>query len=436
MKISFFTLGCKVNQYETETLKNLFFESGWTIVNNSDFADVYVINSCTVTSIGDKKARQSIHKFKVINPNSIIVITGCFPQAFPEKMKTLENVDIITGTVNRSNLPDIVSQFLSDGKKIINIPPHKQGDKFENLTIKKFSDRTRAFMKIQDGCNRYCSYCIIPKARGFIRSKPLSILQKELDTLAKNGYSEIVFVGINLSSYGVDLENTNIIDAVKTASNIDKIKRIRLGSIEPDLLTKNDILKLSKEKKFCPQFHLALQSGSDSVLKRMGRHYDTNLYRDITSYIFETFENPSITTDIMVGFPGETEDEFKESLKFIEEINFSRVHIFPYSIRQGTRAAKMPNQITKQEKQIRVQRMKNIAQKSNQIFMKNQINQIHEVLYETKEGDIYTGYTKNYILVKTKSNSNLCGQIKYVRIKACEDTFCIGELTDIKKTKN
>lgn len=436
MKISFFTLGCKVNQYETETLKNLFFENGWTIVNNSDFADVYVINSCTVTSIGDKKARQSIHKFKVINPNSIIVITGCFPQAFPEKMKKLENVDIITGTANRSNLPSIVNQFLSDGKKIIDIQPHKQGDRFENLTIKKFSDRTRAFIKIQDGCNRYCSYCIIPKARGFIRSKPLNILQKELNILAENGYKEIVFVGINLSSYGADLENTNIIDAVKTASNIDQIRRIRLGSIEPDLLTKDEILKLSKEKKFCPQFHLALQSGSDSVLKRMGRHYNTNLYRDLASYIFETFENPSITTDIMVGFPGETEDEFNESLKFIEEINFSRVHIFPYSIRQGTRAAKMPNQITKQEKQIRVQKMKNIAQKSNQKFMKNQINKIHEILYETKEGDVYTGYTKNYILVKTKSNSNLCSQIKYVKIRAREDTFCIGELTDIKKTKN
>lgn len=431
MKISFFTLGCKVNQYETETLKNLFFENGWTIVNNSDFADVYVINSCTVTSIGDKKARQSIHKFKLINPNSIIVITGCFPQAFPDKTKTLKNVDIITGTTNRSNLPNIINQFLNDRKKIINIPIHTKEEPFENLTIKKFSDRTRAFVKIQDGCNRYCSYCIIPKARGFIRSKPLDVLQEELNILAQNGYKEIVLVGINLSSYGADLKNVNILDAIKTASNIDQIKRIRLGSLEPDLLTKNDILELSKEEKFCPQFHLALQSGSNSVLKRMGRHYDTNLYKELTSYIFETFANPAITTDIMVGFPGETQDEFNDSLKFIEDINFSRVHIFPYSIREGTRAAKMPNQITKHEKQIRIQKMKSVAQKSNQEFIKNQINKIHEVLYETKEGNIFTGYTKNYILVKTKSNSNLCGQIKYVKIKACEDKICIGEPIDI-----
>ena len=431
MKISFFTLGCKVNQYETETLKNLFFENGWTIVNNSDFADVYVINSCTVTSIGDKKARQSIHKFKLINPNSIIVVTGCFPQAFPDKMKALKNVDIITGTSNRSNLPNIINEFLNDRKKIINIPIHKKEEQFENLTIKNFSGRTRAFVKIQDGCNRYCSYCIIPKARGFIRSKPLDVLQKELNVLAQNGYQEIVLVGINLSSYGADLENVNILDAVKTASNIDLIKRIRLGSLEPDLLTKNDILELSKEKKFCPQFHLALQSGSNSVLKRMGRRYNTSLYKELTSYIFETFDNPAITTDIMVGFPGETEDEFNESLKFIEDINFSRVHIFPYSIREGTKAAKMPNQITKQEKQIRVQKMKSVAQKSNQEFIKNQINKIHEVLYETKEGNIFTGYTKNYISVRTKSNSNLCGQIKYVRIKSCEDTICIGEPIDI-----
>ncbi len=431
MKISFFTLGCKVNQYETETLKNLFFENGWTIVNNSDFADIYVINSCTVTSIGDKKARQSIHKFKLINPNSIIVVTGCFPQAFPDKMKALKNVDIITGTANRSNLPSIINEFLNDRKKIINIPIHKKEEQFENLTIKNFSDRTRAFVKIQDGCNRYCSYCIIPKARGFIRSKPLDVLQKELNVLAQNGYQEIVLVGINLSSYGADLKDVNILDAVKIASNIDQIKRIRLGSLEPDLLTKNDILELSKEKKFCPQFHLALQSGSNSVLKRMGRRYDTSLYKELTSYIFETFDNPAITTDIMVGFPGETEDEFNESLKFIEDINFSRVHIFPYSIREGTKAAKMPDQITKQEKQIRVQKMKSVAQKSNQEFIKNQINKIHEVLYETKEGNIFTGYTKNYISVKTKSSSNLCGQIKYVKIKSCEDTICIGEPIDI-----
>lgn len=431
MKISFFTLGCKVNQYETETLKNLFFENGWTIVNNSDFADVYIINSCTVTSIGDKKARQSIHKFKLINPNSIIVVTGCFPQAFPDKIKSLKNVDIITGTTNRSNLPNIINQFLNDRKKIINIPIHRKEEQFENLTIKKFSNRTRALVKIQDGCNRYCSYCIIPKARGFIRSKPLDVLQKELHILAQNGYQEIVLVGINLSSYGADLENVNILDAVKIASNIDLIKRIRLGSLEPDLLTKNDILELSKEKKFCPQFHLALQSGSNGVLKRMGRHYNTDLYKELVSYIFETFENPAITTDIMVGFPGETKDEFNESLKFIEDINFSRVHIFPYSIREGTRAAKMPDQITKQEKQIRVQQMKSIAEKSNQEFIKNQINKIHEVLYETKEGNIFTGYTKNYISVKTKSNSNLCGQIKYVKIESCEDTTCIGTPIDI-----
>lgn len=431
MKISFFTLGCKVNQYETETLKNLFFENGWTIVSNSDFADVYVINSCTVTSVGDKKARQSIHKFKLINPNSIIAITGCFPQAFPDKIKTLENVDIITGTTNRANLPNIIDQFLSNRKKIIDIPTHKQGEQFENLTIKKFSDRTRAFVKIQDGCNRYCSYCIIPKARGSIRSKPLNVIKDELNTLAENGYKEIVFVGINLSSYGADLKNTNLLDAVKIASNIKQIKRIRLGSLEPDLLTKNDILELSKERKFCPQFHLALQSGSDSVLKRMGRHYNTSLYKNLTSYIFETFENPAITTDIMVGFPGETQNEFNESLQFIEDINFSRVHIFPYSIRRGTRAAKMPNQITKHEKQIRVKKMKDIAQKSNQKFIKNQINKIHEVLFETKEGNNFTGYTKNYILVKTKSNSNLCGQIKYVKIMAYEDAVCIGDCIDI-----
>ena len=431
MKISFFTLGCKVNQYETEAMKNLFFENNWKIVNNSDFADVYIINSCTVTSFGDKKARQSIGRFKKINPGAIIVMTGCFPQAFPEKSQTLKNVDIITGTTNRSNLPDLIKQFLIDKKRIINVSAHKKDELFENLTIKNFSKKTRAFIKIQDGCNKYCSYCIIPKARGFTRSKPLKTLENELISVAKSGYKEVVLVGINLSSYGLDLKNTDLTDAVNVAAKIDQIKRIRLGSIEPDLLTKDNILKLSKIDKFCPQFHLALQSGSDSVLKRMRRHYTKNLYKNLVEYILKRFENPSITTDIMVGFPGETQEEFNESLKLIEDINFLKIHIFPYSIRQGTPAAKMENQITKSEKQLRVKKMELAAKKSNQAFLKQQINKIHDVLFETQEGDVFTGHTKNYILVKTKSNSNLCGQIKCVRIKCYTEKFCIGELIEI-----
>ena len=428
MKISFFTLGCKVNQYETEAMKNLFSENNWKIVNNSDFADVYVINSCTVTSFGDKKARQSVGRFKKINPNAIIVMTGCFAQAFPQKMQALKNVDIVTGTKNRSKLPDLIQQFLIDRKRIIDVSPHKKDELFENLTIKNFSKKTRAFIKIQDGCNKYCSYCIIPKSRGFIRSKPLKALENELISVAQSGYKEVVLVGINLSSYGVDLKNASLTDAVSTAAKIDRIERIRLGSIEPDLLTKNDILKLSREDKFCPQFHLALQSGSDSVLKRMRRRYTTDLYKSLVEYILNTFENPSITTDIMVGFPGETQEEFNQTLKLIEDINFLKIHIFPYSIRPGTPAAEMENQITKSEKQLRVKKMELAAKKSNQAFIKQQINKIHDVLFETQEGDIFTGHTKNYILVKTKSNSNLCGQIKYVKIKNYTEDFCIGEL--------
>lgn len=428
MKISFFTLGCKVNQYETEAMKNLFFENNWEIVNNSDFADVYVINSCTVTSLSDKKARQSVGRFKKINPNAIIVMTGCFPQAFPQKSQKLKNVDIVTGTTNRSNLPDLIKQFLINKKPIINVSPHKKGEQFENLTIKDFSKKTRAFIKIQDGCNKYCSYCIIPKSRGFVRSKPLETLKNELISVAESGYKEVVLVGINLSSYGADLKDTGLTDAVKTAAKIPKIKRIRLGSIEPDLLTTDDILKLSKEDKFCQQFHLALQSGSDSVLKRMRRRYTKDLYKNLVEYILQTFENPSITTDIMVGFPGETEEEFNESLKLIEDINFLKVHIFPYSIRQGTQAAKMENQITKSEKQLRVKKMELASKKSNQAFMSKQINKIHEVLFETQEGDVFTGHAKNYVLVKAKSDLNLCGQIKYVKINGYEENFCIGEL--------
>ena len=256
----------------------------------------------------------------------------------------------------------------------------------------------------------------------------MKALENELISVAQSGYKEVVLVGINLSSYGVDLKNASLTDAVSTAAKIDRIERIRLGSIEPDLLTKNDILKLSREDKFCPQFHLALQSGSDSVLKRMRRRYTTDLYKSLVEYILNTFENPSITTDIMVGFPGETQEEFNQTLKLIEDINFLKIHIFPYSIRPGTPAAEMENQITKSEKQLRVKKMELAAKKSNQAFIKQQINKIHDVLFETQEGDIFTGHTKNYILVKTKSNSNLCGQIKYVKIKNYTEDFCIGEL--------
>ena len=430
MKISFFTLGCKVNQYETQALKNIFFEQGWLIVDNSSIADVYVINSCTVTSSGDRKARQAIHRFKRLNPESIIVLTGCLVQAFPNISENLPEVDIITGTSNRSKLPSLITDFLKSGNKIIDIKPHKNGDRFEDLTIKSFSDRTRAFIKIQDGCNRYCTYCIIPKARGFIRSKPIEKIKNEIELVAKNGYREIVLVGINLSSYGMDLKNVRLIDAVKTACSVDDIKRVRLSSLEPDLISQDDVIALSKEKKFCPQFHLSLQSGSNNVLKRMNRHYDTNTYKLIVDFIFNTFENPSITTDIMVGFPGETNEEFEESIKFVKEIGFLKTHIFPYSIRPGTIAAKMDGQISKSEKQKRVDIMENAAKEARKQYLKTQLNTTQQVLFERQKSNIATGYTKNYIKVKIKSSSNLCGQIKCVKIKSCEDDCCVGEISN------
>ncbi|MBP0979207.1 MAG: tRNA (N(6)-L-threonylcarbamoyladenosine(37)-C(2))-methylthiotransferase MtaB [Oscillospiraceae bacterium] len=435
MKISFFTLGCKVNQYESQALSQMFENNGFEIVDCDNKADVYIINSCTVTATGDKKTRQIIHRLKQKNKDAMIVLTGCFPQAFPERASKILEADIITGNKNKNKIFDLVlerleqtkTQNLAQKKYIL---PNDQDKTFEKMSVSKFRDKTRAFIKIQDGCNRFCSYCVIPKARGRVRSKLLEDIKLEATSLANNNHQEIVLTGINLSSYGQDI-NLRLIDAVEAVSKIENIKRVRLSSLEPELLTLEDIKKLSQIKKFCPQFHLCLQSGCDETLTRMNRHYSTEEYFNIIKIIRDNFDNASITTDLMVGFPGETEREFEKTCEFIKKVKFSRIHVFAYSKRDGTRAALMKDQIPKNIKHERSLKIIKIATQLQQEFLKSQINKNLEVLFETHVDNnnlknLYQGYSKNYTRVVVDSEKNICGQIKKIKIIDTKDDYCKG----------
>lgn len=429
MKAAFYTLGCKVNQYETQALADLFMTDGFEIVEHDDLADVYIINSCTVTSSGDKKTRQIMHRFKRQNPNAIIALTGCFPQAFPQAAELLPEADIITGSAGRSRLLPLVKECLANGgQRVVEILPHGRGEEFEALKIDRFSERTRAFVKIQDGCERYCSYCIIPYARGFVRSKKPADLLMELNGLAAAGYKEVVLVGINLSTYGKEL-GLRLVDAVELACSVEGIQRVRLGSIEPDLITDEDIARMAAQPKFCPQFHLALQSGCDATLDRMNRHYHTEDFRDLVKRIRRIFENSSITTDIMVGFAGETEEEFAQSLAFAEEIGFAKAHVFGYSVREGTRAAKFPNQLSNEIKEKRSHQMIAATDQTRQAFLASQVGRTEDVLFESNVQDgVYTGYTPNYTPVQVASTEDIRGKIRSVKIISSGKDACQGEL--------
>lgn len=428
MRIAFYTLGCKVNQYETELLSGLFHSEGFDVVSHADEADVYVVNSCTVTAAGDSKTRKALHRLRREHPGALIALTGCFPQAFPNAAEQLPEADVITGSKSRHALVGAVKRALSTGERVIEITPHTKDEVFEEMNISSFAERTRAFVKIQDGCERYCSYCIIPKARGFIRSKPLDSLKKELSSLAENGYLEIVLVGINLSSYGKDL-GLRLIDAIEAACSVKGIERVRLGSLEPELLSDEDILRMSRQPKLCPQFHLSLQSGCDETLRRMNRHYDTAEYRRIVDRLRKCFPGCAITTDIMVGFPGETEEEFERSLAFARSIRFAKAHVFAYSVREGTRAAAMDGQLPNAVKEERSRRMIKTTGETAAVFLKEQIGQTVPVLFESRQNGLgLQGYTPNYSPVVVRTDEPLTGKIQLVRITDVTEGLCIGEL--------
>ena len=427
MKVHVITLGCKVNQYESQAMLQQLLHAGFS-PSMGESADVVLINSCTVTATSDHKVRQTLHRARRQNPGAVIVLTGCMPQAFPEEAEALTDADVILGNSNRSALlPDILT-YLSTHQRIIDIVPHERKGSFEPMQIEDFQERTRAFIKIQDGCNRFCSYCIIPYARGRVRSKPLEDLEQELRLLGERGFREIVLTGINLSAYGQELD-LHLCDAVEAACRMPGIERVRLGSLEPEQLSLPVIQRLAAQKKLCPQFHLSLQSGCDATLRRMNRHYDTAEYREIVQNLRAAFLNAAITTDIMVGFAGETEQEFAESLAFAEEIGFAKVHVFAYSRRPGTVAYSAPDQLTKEVKDRRSKAMIEVTLGTMREFFQRQVGQTAGVLFEREcAPGVYEGYTENYTPVTVSSEKPLHGQILPVRITSAGEDGCTGEL--------
>ena len=427
MKAAIYTLGCKVNQYESEEMTEMLTKNGYLVVNHKEDADVYIVNSCTVTAESNRKTRQAIRKFKVAHPDAVIVMTGCVPQAFPDEALAIKEADIILGNKNNRLLIDSLNRYFIEHKNVINITDHKNDDKYTGGIITEFSGHTRAFVKIQDGCNRFCSYCAIPYARGRSRSKSLDDVKTELNALASNGFREVVFVGINLSAYGRDIDCT-LADAVVAAQNTDGIERIRLGSLEPDHISDEMIDTFASCSKFCPQFHISLQSGCDTVLKRMNRHYNSAEYAELVSKLRRTFSDTSITTDIITGFPGETAEEFNTTVEFAKQIRFEKVHVFPYSIREGTKAAKMEGQILNAVKSERASTLADVCEELRADAFKQIKGRTYSVLFEAPKNGYQCGYTKNYTPVMVKTNECLTGIIKDVVITEVCGESCIGEL--------
>lgn len=427
MKVSFFTLGCKVNQFETEAMIEILENDGFEIVESSKDTDVFIINTCAVTNESDRKSRQIIKKVKKLNNNAIIVAVGCSVQLNSEKIENETPVDIVIGTKHKSNIDKYIREYIEEKNKIFDVETLKKDEKFEELKINQVHGRTRANIKIQDGCRQFCSYCIIPYVRGPIRSRKKDNILDEVRKLANNNYKEIVLNGIHLLSYGEDLKNSeSLIDIVEEIEKIDGIKRIRLGSLEPRITTEEFVKRLHNCSKICDHFHLSMQSGSDDVLKRMNRKYTTKEYEKGVEIIRKIFPKAGITTDVIVGFPGETEKEFEETYKFVEKIGFSKIHVFKYSPRKGTKAAEFDNQINGHIKIMRSKAMSQLGEELTNKFMNKFINDHVEVLFELKRNDKYfEGYTRNYLKVLSKSDININNSIMNIKIRDVVNDYLI-----------
>lgn len=426
-KAALHNLGCKVNAYETEAMQHLLEEAGYEIVPFTQKADVYVINTCSVTNMADRKSRQMLHKAKKNNPDSIVVAAGCYVQTSEKEVLNDLSVDIVIGNDRKHDLVRLLEEYsldsVNDTVDDINDGKHD----FEELFIDQTKEHTRAFIKVQDGCNQFCSYCIIPYARGRVRSRRFENVIAEVERLAANGFKEVVLTGIHLSSYGVDFEEaTGLLELIQAVNAVKGIERIRLGSLEPKIVTEHFASELSKLDKICPHFHLSLQSGCDATLKRMNRKYTTKEYERGCELLSKYFVHPAITTDVIVGFPGETEEEFEQTEAYLEHIHFYEMHIFKYSKRKGTRAAVMPDQIDEQIKAARSEKLIALGHDMSKEFRKFYIGKNEEVLFEEKavigDKEYFVGYTKEYVKVAKKTDENLENQIVSGRIS--------GMLTD------
>lgn len=431
MRVTFYTLGCKVNQNETGALAQLFEESGYTVVSNDEGADVYVVNSCTVTNFGDQKSRKWLRRAKRENPGAVTVLTGCYPQAFPEEAAAIEEADVVTGSGNRrAILHDVQKVLNGEAERVVDIRPHEKGERFEELPMDKFAEHTRAFVKVEDGCNRRCAYCVIPRARGPVRSRDEASILQELHRLTEAGYKEIVLTAISLPSYGTD-NGTSLVELVERAAMVPGVERLRLGSLDPDMLHDDDILRLSRIEKLCPQFHLSLQSGCDKTLRAMRRPYTTEQFAEIANKLRGAFgeENVSFTTDVIVGFPGETEEDFEASMAFVTGQRFLKVHVFPYSRRAGTPAYDFPDQIPEHEKEARSRRMTAAVEAVRAEEAARMQGRFADVLLETPlSTTLFTGYTKQYLPVLVTAPGHQTGDIVKVRLKEWDGKRSRAEL--------
>ena len=418
MRVCFYTLGCKVNLNETGALEQMFRGAGFTIVPEGEEADVFVVNSCTVTNFGDQKSRKWLRRAKRENPGAVTVLTGCYPQAFPEEAANFLEADLVCGNGDRKAILDNVRKLLDGHERIVAVTPHKRGELFEELPVERFETHTRAFIKVEDGCNRQCAYCVIPRARGPVRSRSEESILAELRQLAAFGYREVVLSAISLPSYGLDT-GTNLVELVEKCAQVEGIERIRLGSLDPDMLTPEFIARLAAVDKLCPQFHLSLQSGCTATLRRMRRVYTAEQYAQVVADIRAAYgDRPvSFTTDCICGFPGETVEDFEESCAFLKQIGFLKVHVFPYSRRSGTPAYDFPDQVHEREKQERSRTMNALAEELRRDVLTTYEGMEDEVLLETALSEtLFTGYTRLYVPVVVSAPGRKSGEIVRVRL--------------------
>ena len=431
-KAALHNLGCKVNAYETEAMQQLLEQAGYEIVPFEEKADVYIVNTCTVTNIADRKSRQMLHRAKKQNPEALVVAAGCYVQAAEAELKEDSAVDLLIGNNRKKDLISILEAYESGVQEdaVIDINHTKE---YEALSVTQTAEHTRAYVKVQDGCNQFCSYCIIPYARGRVRSRPASEVCQEIASLARAGYREVVLTGIHLSSYGLDLEGESLLSLIQAVHQIDGIRRIRLGSLEPRIVTEKFAAALAGMEKFCPHFHLSLQSGCDATLSRMNRRYTAEEYERTCELLRRTFDQPALTTDVIVGFPGETEEEFEETLAFLKRIRLFETHVFKYSRRRGTRAAVMENQIPEQVKTERSRILMELDRENSEAYILEQRGRDVEILIEEKmvlNGTEYqVGHTKEYIRAAVIAEQDLTNRIVSARIEnMLEERLCLASL--------
>lgn len=423
-KVAFVSLGCKVNQYETNAMSQEFIKSGYEVVEFSDVADIYIVNTCTVTNIADRKSRQMLRRVKEINPEAVLVATGCYAQVGKEELEKIDDIDMIIGNNEKKDIVEIIENYCNEKNAIITDVMHKK--EYVEFGTTTYTEKTRAVVKIQDGCDRFCSYCIIPYARGRVRSRKLENIVAEVEQIVDNGIQEIVITGIHIASYGKDFNyEITLIDLLEELNKVKGLKRIRLGSIEPTIITDEFVSRLSKLEKICDHFHLSLQSGCNETLKRMNRRYTCDEFENGTKLLRKAFPKAALTTDVIVGFPGETDEEFSKTYDFLKRIAFYKMHIFKYSQRKGTKAAVMPNQVDGAIKEQRSKVLLELSDENEKMYNSEYVGKTVEVLFEEKDGEFYKGHTTNYIEVLAKGD-NLENAICDVILSESCDTHLIG----------